>query len=130
MISHVHGVSPDDLDEEFDLFPTTQRPEVVRSRYDRLRFIAGMMQKTLGEFATQGERVQSLLSWRDPRATAIFLVFCLVTAFVFLVVHFKVLVIWLGFYRMRHPRLRHKMPSVPMNFFRRLPQGLIACCRR
>nr|CAD1818760.1 unnamed protein product [Ananas comosus var. bracteatus] len=120
-ISHVHGVSPDDLDEEFDLFPTTQRPEVVRSRYDRLRFIAGMMQKTLGEFATQGERVQSLLSWRDPRATAIFLVFCLVTAFVFLVVPFKVLVIWLGFYWMRHPRLRHKMPSVPTNFFRRLP---------
>jgi hypothetical protein len=26
-----------------------------------------------------------------------------------------------GLYILRHPRFRYKMPSVPLNFFRRLP---------
>uniref|UniRef100_A0A6N2K6D3 C2 domain-containing protein n=1 Tax=Salix viminalis TaxID=40686 RepID=A0A6N2K6D3_SALVM len=51
-------------------FPSSRPPDIVRMRYDRLRSIAGKIQTVVGDLATQGERLQSLLSWRDPRATA------------------------------------------------------------
>ncbi|URD94187.1 C2 domain-containing protein [Musa troglodytarum] len=72
---------PDELDEEFDTFPTSRPPEIVRMRYDRLRSVAGRVQTVAGDHDTQGERFQSLLSRRDPRATtALFLIFCLAAA--------------------------------------------------
>ncbi|WOL18228.1 hypothetical protein Cni_G27021 [Canna indica] len=120
-ISHAEAVHSDELDEEFDTFPTSRSAELVRMRYDRLRSVAGRIQAVVGDLATQGERVQALLSWRDPRATAIFMVFCMVAAVVLYVTPLQVLVLILGFYVMRHPRFRHRMPSAPFNFFRRLP---------
>ena len=53
---------------------------VINSRDDQLRVI-GRMQTALGELATLGERVESLLSWRDGLATSVFFV-----VFVFLCV--------------------------------------------
>ncbi len=41
--------------------------QVFKYRYERLRGVAGRIQNALGDLATMGERVQSLLSWRDPR---------------------------------------------------------------
>ncbi|KAL6651746.1 hypothetical protein ACP70R_010671 [Stipagrostis hirtigluma subsp. patula] len=120
-ISHAEAVHPDELDEEFDTFPTSRSPEIVRMRYDRLRSVAGRIQTVVGDIATQGERVQALLSWRDPRATAIFVLFCLIAAIVLYVTPLQVLAALAGFYVMRHPRFRHRLPSVPVNFFRRLP---------
>ncbi|KAL0912894.1 hypothetical protein M5K25_016308 [Dendrobium thyrsiflorum] len=120
-ISQADSVHPDELDEEFDSFPTNRSPDLVRMRYDRLRSVAGRIQTVVGDIATQGERLQMLLNWRDPRATAIFLVFCVCTAMVLYVTPFSVLVVISGFYMMRHPRFRHKMPSATINFFRRLP---------
>ncbi|EEF50507.1 synaptotagmin, putative [Ricinus communis] len=120
-ISCADAVHPDELDEEFDTFPTTRSPEIVRMRYDRLRSVAGRIQTVVGDVATQGERVQSLLSWRDPRATTIFLTFCFVAAVVLYATPFQVLALVAGFYSMRHPRFRHRTPSIPINFFRRLP---------
>ncbi|KAF8379532.1 hypothetical protein HHK36_028971 [Tetracentron sinense] len=120
-ISHAEAVHPDELDEEFDTFPTTRSPELVRMRYDRLRSVAGRIQTVVGDLATQGERAQALLSWRDPRATAIFVTFCLVAALVLYVAPFQLVAVVAGFYLMRHPRFRHRLPSVPINFFRRLP---------
>lgn len=120
-ISHAEAVHPDELDEEFDTFPTTKNPELVRMRYDRLRSVAGRIQTVVGDVATQGERIQALLSWRDPRATAIFIIFCLLAALVLYVTPFQVLAVLAGFYAMRHPRFRHRLPSAPINFFRRLP---------
>ncbi|KAL5863519.1 hypothetical protein ACOSQ3_001033 [Xanthoceras sorbifolium] len=120
-ISYADAVHPDELDEEFDTFPTSRSPEMVRLRYDRLRSVAGRIQTVVGDVATQGERVQGLLSWRDPRATTIFVIFCLVAAVVLYVTPFQVLALLAGCYFMRHPRFRHKTPSVPINFFRRLP---------
>ncbi|XP_020586792.1 FT-interacting protein 1-like [Phalaenopsis equestris] len=120
-ILQADSVHPDELDEEFDSFPTSKGPELVRMRYDRLRSVAGRMQTVVGDVATQGERLQMLLNWRDPRATAIFLVFCLCSAAVLYVTPFSVLVVVAGFYLMRHPMFRHKMPSPTINFFRRLP---------
>lgn len=120
-LSQAEAVHPDELDEEFDTFPTSRSPDLVRMRYDRLRSVAGRIQTVVGDIATQGERFQSLLSWRDPRATAIFVTFCLVAALVMYVTPFQVIAALAGLYAMRHPRFRYRLPSVPINFFRRLP---------
>ncbi|GKU88180.1 hypothetical protein SLEP1_g2475 [Rubroshorea leprosula] len=120
-ISHADMVHPDELDEEFDTFPTSRSSDIVRMRYDRLRSLAGRIQTVVGDMATQGERVLALLSWRDPRATTIFLALCLLAAAVLYVTPFQVLALLGGFYTMRHPRFRHRTPPAAINFFRRLP---------
>lgn len=120
-LSHVDAVGPDELDEEFDGFPTTRSGDQIRVRYDRLRALAGRAQTLLGDVAAQGERLEALFNWRDPRATGIFVVVCLVASLVFYVVPFKAFILGSGFYYFRHPRFRDDMPSVPINFFRRLP---------
>ncbi|XP_004959939.1 FT-interacting protein 1 [Setaria italica] len=123
VLSHAEPglVHPDELDEEFDTFPTSKPGDVVRMRYDRLRSVAGRVQTVVGDLATQGERAQSLLSWRDPRATAIFLILSLVVAVVLYVTPFQVVAVVVGLYLLRHPRFRSKQPSVPFNFYKRLP---------
>ncbi|XP_021767177.1 FT-interacting protein 1-like [Chenopodium quinoa] len=120
-ISHAEHVHPDELDEEFDTFPTSRPNEIVRMRYDRLRSVAGRVQAVVGDLATQGERAQALLSWRDPRATAIFIFLSLVCAVFLYVTPFQVIAVLVGLFMLRHPRFRSKMPSVPVNFFKRLP---------
>lgn len=120
-VSHAETVFPDEFDEEFDTFPTSRGFEVVRMRYDRVRSIAGRIQTVVGDMASQGERAQALLSWRDPRATFIFLVFCLVSAVGFYVVPVKLTVAVAGLYYLRPPRFRRKLPSRGLSFFRRLP---------
>ncbi|GFZ06866.1 C2 calcium/lipid-binding plant phosphoribosyltransferase family protein [Actinidia rufa] len=94
-ISYADAVHPDELDEEFDTFPTSRGADLVRMR--------------------------RCLSWRDPRATTIFITFCLVAAIVLYATPFQVLAVIAGFYVMRHPRFRHRLPASPLNFFRRLP---------
>ncbi|MCI41897.1 calcium-dependent lipid-binding (CaLB domain) plant phosphoribosyltransferase family protein, partial [Trifolium medium] len=89
-LSHADSAHPDELDEEFDTFPTSRPSDIVRMRYDRLRSIAGRIQTVVGDLATQGERLQSLLSWRDPRATALFVIFCFIAASVLYVTPFQV----------------------------------------
>ncbi|OIV90086.1 hypothetical protein TanjilG_01540 [Lupinus angustifolius] len=120
-LSYVDMVSVDELDEEFDGFPTTRTGEQVRIRYDRVRGLAGRAQTLLGDVAAQGERLEALFSWRDPRATGIFAVLCLVASLGFYTVPFKGFVLGIAFYYMRHPRFRNDMPSITANFFRRLP---------
>eukprot|EP01018_Ginkgo_biloba_P031831 Gb_33902 [translate_table: standard] len=120
-LSHAEAVHPDELDEEFDTFPTSKPPEIVRMRYDRLRHVAGRIQTVVGDIATQGERLQALLSWRDPRATTVFIMFCLFAAILLYVTPFRVVAVFTGLYILRHPKFRSKLPSVPINFFRRLP---------
>lgn len=120
-LSYVDAVNSDELDEEFDGFPTSRSPDQVRIRYDRLRALAGRAQTLLGDVAAQGERLEALFNWRDPRATGIFVVVCLFASLMFYVVPFKGFVLGSGFYYLRHPRFRDDMPSPPLNFFRRLP---------
>ncbi|RWR91819.1 FT-interacting protein 1 [Cinnamomum micranthum f. kanehirae] len=123
-ISLAETMHPDELDEEFDSFPTTRSPDVLRLRYDQLRIVAGRLQTVVGDVATQGERVLSLLSWRDPVATAIFLIFCFVSALVLFVIPYQVIIVVVGFYKMRHPWFRQRQPSVPLSFFWRLPSKI------
>ncbi|WCJ26389.1 C2 calcium/lipid-binding plant phosphoribosyltransferase family protein [Euphorbia peplus] len=120
-LSWAEAVHPDELDEEFDTFPTSRSHDLVRMRYDRLRSVAGRIQTVVGDIATQGERLGSVLSWRDPRATGLFVMFCLCTAVVLYVTPFRVVALVTGLYYMRHPKFRSKLPSAPSNFFKRLP---------
>lgn len=120
-ISQADAVHPDEMDEEFDTFPTSKNPDVVRMRYDRLRSVAGRIQSVVGDLASQGERIHAMLSWRDPRATCLFITFCLLSALVLYITPFQVVAGLAGFYFMRHPRFRNRLPSAPINFFRRLP---------
>ncbi|CAI0406720.1 unnamed protein product [Linum tenue] len=120
-LSWAEAVAADELDEEFDTFPTTKAQDVVRMRYDRLRSVAGRIQTVVGDIATQGERFQGLLSWRDPRATSLFVMFCFVVAVALYITPFKMVALVAGLLWLRHPKFRSKLPSVPSNFFRRLP---------
>ncbi|KAG0469011.1 hypothetical protein HPP92_018339 [Vanilla planifolia] len=123
-LSWAEAAHADELDEEFDTFPTSKTQEVLRMRYDRLRSVAGRMQTVVGDLATQGERLQGVLSWRDPRATALFVAFCLVAAVVLYVTPARMVGLVVGLYVLRHPRFRSKLPSVPSNFFKRLPSKI------
>ncbi|KAJ1703443.1 hypothetical protein LUZ63_003222 [Rhynchospora breviuscula] len=123
-LSWAEAASPDELDEEFDTFPTSKPQDLVYMRYDRLRSVAGRIQTVVGDMATQGERLGSLLSWRDPRATCLFVVFCLLAAVALYVTPFRVVALVTGLYLLRHPRFRSKLPPVPVNFFRRLPSKI------
>ncbi|KAK7317295.1 hypothetical protein RJT34_01395 [Clitoria ternatea] len=120
-ISWAESVHPDELDEEFDTFPTSKSQDVVRMRYDRLRSVAGRIQTIVGDIATQGERFQSLLSWRDTRATSLFVLFCFCASVILYATPFRVVALVSGLYFLRHPKFRSKLPSVPSNFFKRLP---------
>ncbi|KQK01338.1 FT-interacting protein 1 [Brachypodium distachyon] len=119
-LSHADAATVDELDEEFDTFPSS-RGDVVRFRYERLRSVAGRVQTVVGDIATQGERMQAVLSWRDPRATLLFSIACVTAAVIAYAVPMKVLIGLWGLYAMRPPRFRSRMPSPLMNFFRRLP---------
>lgn len=120
-LSQADTADPDELDEEFDGVPSAKPGEVVQARYDRLRTLAARVQRVMGDFAAQGERVQALVSWRDPRATRLFIGVCLVVALVLYVVPPKMVAVALGFYFLRHPMFRDPMPPASLNFFRRLP---------
>ncbi|KAK2986358.1 hypothetical protein RJ640_026622 [Escallonia rubra] len=120
-LSYAESVHPDELDEEFDSFPTSRSAEIVRMRYDRLRSVAGRIQTVVGDMATQGERFQALLSWRDPRATFLFVIICFFAAFGFYLVPIRWVVALWGLYFLRPPKFRNKLPSRAVSFFKRLP---------
>ncbi|KAI3787030.1 hypothetical protein L1987_41188 [Smallanthus sonchifolius] len=96
-LSCVDNARPDELDEELDTF-----------------------QRVVGDIATQGERLQSLLRWRDSIATQLFVIFCLIAAIVIYATPFYVVVIQTVIYVLNHLSFQNKLPSVPVNFFRRL----------
>lgn len=120
-ISLADKIDRDELEEEFDAIPCSRTNEMVHARYDKLRILGARVQTVLGDFATQGERVQALVTWRDPRATGIFVGLCFVVAFILYLVPSKMVAMALGFYFLRHPIFRDRMPSPALNFFRRLP---------
>ncbi|TKY49550.1 QUIRKY protein [Spatholobus suberectus] len=120
-LSHADTATVEELEEEFDPFPSKFSGDNLKKRYDRLRGIAGRLLEVIGDLATQVERVQSLLSWRDPRATALFVIFCLVAVIVTYFVPFRIMMfIWVT-YLLRPPRFHFEMPPVHQNFLRRMP---------
>ncbi|GAU16349.1 hypothetical protein TSUD_116980 [Trifolium subterraneum] len=120
-LSHTDTATTEELEEEFDPFPTKFSGGNLQKRYDRLRGISGRVLAVMGDLATQGERVQSLISWRDPRATALFLIFCFVAIIVTYFIPIRFLIfIWVT-YVSRSPRFRFDLPAFPQNFLRRMP---------
>lgn len=120
-LSQADTATVEELEEEFDPFPSKFSDDNLKKRYDRLRAISGRVLEMMADLATQGERVQALLSWRDPRATALFVIFCSVAVIVTYLVPFRILVfIWVT-YMLRPPRFRFDIPAVPQNFLRRMP---------
>jgi hypothetical protein len=120
-VSHAEMAHRDELAEEFDEFPTKQALEVVRMRYDRLRSLGARIQEMAGDVAAHVERARCAMMWRDPRATAMYLLACLFLAVTTFLAPFQAVALLTGFYLMRHPALRQRLPDVPTNFFRRLP---------
>lgn len=120
-LSFADKAHPDELDEEFDTFPSSKQGHILTTRYDRLRSIAARMVTLNGDLDSQLERLQSLIDWRDPRATAMFSIFCLMAAVVFYIVPLWILLLFAGPFVMRHPRFRIDIPALPQNFLRRLP---------
>ncbi|MBA0788197.1 hypothetical protein Gotri_026378, partial [Gossypium trilobum] len=111
-----------ELDEEFDTFSSSRQFDVLGMRYDRLRSIAGRVVTVISDTATQVERFHSLLNWRNPRITVMFLVCCLVGSFMLCyLISLKVLLIFGGFYVMRPPFLGKDVLNATHNFFSRLP---------
>uniref|UniRef100_A0A453G6P4 C2 domain-containing protein n=4 Tax=Triticinae TaxID=1648030 RepID=A0A453G6P4_AEGTS len=119
-ISLTDTVHPDELDEEFDTFPTSRSSGLTMMRYDRLRCLASRIQTVMGDVASCGERITALTTWRDPTATAVFGLFTLAAAVIMCFTPWKILVAMVGLYIMRHPKLQRKMPSFVWNFYRRL----------
>ncbi|CAO2179424.1 unnamed protein product [Urochloa humidicola] len=117
-LSQADTVDGDELEEEFDPVPP---PEALRVRYERLRTLAGRVQRVMGDVAAQGERLQALVSWRDPRASRIFVGVCLAVAVALYAMPPKMVAVAGGFYYLRHPMFRDPMPPPAVNFFRRLP---------
>ncbi|RLN22963.1 hypothetical protein C2845_PM07G13850 [Panicum miliaceum] len=117
-LSQADTVDGDELEEEFDPVPP---PDVLRLRYERLRTLAGRVQRVMGDVAAQGERLQALVSWRDPRASRIFVGVCLAVAVALYAMPPKMVAVAGGFYYLRHPMFRDPMPPPAVNFFRRLP---------
>ncbi|CAN8255960.1 unnamed protein product [Cochlearia groenlandica] len=120
-LSLADAADRDELDEEFDVVPSNRPQEMVRTRYDKLRAVGARVQTILGEVAAQGEKMQALVTWRDPRATGIFVGLCLMVALVMYLVPTKMVAMASGFYYFRHPIFRDRKPSPMLNFFRRLP---------
>ena len=121
-LSQAESVHPDELDEELDSFPTSLRNlEVMSMRYDRLRSVAMRMQSMMGDVATQCERCQALIGWRDPRATLLFLMICLGAAALFYLMPLRLVIGLWGVHALLPPKLRSRLPSPFVNFFKRLP---------
>ncbi|KAL3512860.1 hypothetical protein ACH5RR_025577 [Cinchona calisaya] len=119
-LSHAEDADEDELEEEFDTFPTSEPIDIVRVRYDRLRSVMGLCFSIVGDLATKGERALSIVSWRDPRATVISTIFALSCAVLLYVCPIQVAQL-IGLYWLRHPLFRSKLPPVAVNFFNRLP---------
>lgn len=125
------------LDEEVDIYPFSKPPKIVSLRYDRLKRVVGAVQTTVGQVLDLVEIVFLLLSWRDRRATALFLLFCLIAGvslflftlasqymysrYMYHVTPFQMFQILAALYLMRPPRFRRQELPWVINFLWRLP---------
>ncbi|XP_050369385.1 FT-interacting protein 3-like [Argentina anserina] len=126
-LSQVYSVEPDEIAEELKLLPTGVPAEVVMMRrYNRLTSNVLDFQTLFGDIATTGEKVQSLLSWRDRRATLLVLIFFF-TAGVFFYFNpcgVELIVIVTILHVIRPPMFRIGLPSCFENFIRRMPSKM------
>ncbi|KAJ7973288.1 C2 domain-containing protein [Quillaja saponaria] len=120
-LSCADTASVEDLEEEYDRFPSDFTDEIVRKRYDRLRAIAQTVETMIGDLATKLERLQNLSSWQDRAATSFYLILCIIGFLVTTLLPLKFVIFLMIVYLLRPPRFRIIMPSILQNFIRRLP---------
>lgn len=122
VLSYADQAQPDELDEEFDTFPTSRPDDIVQMRYDRLRSVAGMLDTVVHDLAMKAERAQSLVSWRDARLTPFFITLSLVVAVVLYLTPFQVVAMVMGLYFLRPKWLRSRSNLYLLfNLYSRLP---------
>ena len=90
--------------------------KVYRSSPTKIRSAADLSGSSTDAAGWRGGR-----RWEVRGIVQLLVVFCLVASLVFYTVPFRAFVLGWGFYYLCHPRFRGDMPSVPFNFFRRLP---------
>nr|GEY93306.1 FT-interacting protein 1 [Tanacetum cinerariifolium] len=56
-LSYGDRLMSDELDEEFDSFPSLKNGDALKIKYDRLRSVGSRIQTLVGDLATQGERI-------------------------------------------------------------------------
>ena len=72
-------------------------------------------------WAAAGERLELLLTWRDPLATALFVLVLALLSLGLLVLGLRMLVTIGLLWVFRHPILRNPYPPPPLAFVWRLP---------
>ncbi|CAI5476731.1 unnamed protein product [Closterium sp. Yama58-4] len=95
--------------------------KALRAKYDKLMDGAGRVQRGLGVIADAAEKIEMLLTWRDPRATFLLLSVCTALMALLLLLPFRPVALAAGFWAMRHPRLRRITPTKVKCFLARLP---------
>ncbi|GJP58356.1 hypothetical protein CLOP_g23278 [Closterium sp. NIES-67] len=82
---------------------------------------AGKVQRGLGVIADSAEKLEMLLTWRDPRATFLLMAACTGLMLLLLLLPFRPVALAAGFWALRHPRLRRITPTKVKCFLARLP---------
>lgn len=93
----------------------------LQKKLEELRTLAARVQNLMGTIAEPGERVHNLLRWEDPRSTAVFTAFLLVSTVLTWTVDMRHILVIVGVVLMRHPILRSPTPPPPVSMFLRLP---------
>ncbi|CAH2063190.1 unnamed protein product [Thlaspi arvense] len=130
-LSKLDPPSVEELDEEFDLHPSSVDPAVRMTRYEKLRKTAAHVVSLMGDAASQCERLYSL--WKLCVGNELVNVSLLGAGYVFLCAVYtfwdyvnllpKVFVLGCWFFWINFPCCRNDLPSNIMNFFRRLPSN-------
>lgn len=93
----------------------------LQKKLEELRMLAARVQNLMGTIAEPGERVHNLLRWEDPRSTAVFTAFLLVSTVLTWTVDMRHIFAFVGIVLLRHPILRSPTPPPPVSMFMRLP---------
>ncbi len=93
----------------------------LKQNYDGVMAFAGTVQNVLDGWATGGERVQALLSWQDPVASAVLVGVLVLSGVGLWLVGLRVLLTFGMLWTVRPPALRDPYPPPPNNFLLRLP---------
>ncbi|KAM7278847.1 hypothetical protein ACFE04_005981 [Oxalis oulophora] len=122
-LSMADSVHADEIDEELDTFPSSMEGEILRMRYDRMRRFGGQYVAFLGKVADQLERYMALFSWRDPRCSFWFLIFCVVAIFGMYYVPYplQAFLSWLVLNSLKHPKMNFNLAFGIGYLLKRLP---------
>ncbi|VFR01877.1 unnamed protein product [Cuscuta campestris] len=80
LVDIAQRINPICIDEEADTTPSSRPPEAIKSRHDELSKVVRGAEKSIGRVATGAVKIGALLRWWDPRATGVFVAFCVAAA--------------------------------------------------